>query len=79
MASEDTNKVLVNKIINQLKFLFVKIKIANQRASKSTCHDMQHNVTSIMNMSEKKRLCSLYNNKPLHQNDMIYYIMPHVL
>lgn len=54
MASEDTNIVLVNKIINQLKFLFVKIKIANQRASKSTCHDMQHNVTSIMNMSEKK-------------------------
>lgn len=40
MASEDTNIVLVNEIINQLKFFFVKIKIANQKASKSACHDM---------------------------------------
>lgn len=54
MASEDTNIVLVNEIINELKFFFVKIKITNQKASKSTCHDMLHNVTSIMNMSEEK-------------------------
>lgn len=55
LASEDTNIVLVNKIINQLKFLFVKIKNANKRASKSTCHDMLHNVTCIINMSEEKK------------------------